>query len=66
MPRGTITSYQVLVEQAANDADAWRKLQAVHAMKAEGRNPQILWNRREGFVVIDATERFNRIGNRDA
>ena len=26
MPRGTITSYQVLVEQAASDLDAFRKV----------------------------------------
>lgn len=60
MPRGTITSYQALVEQAASDVDAWRKLQSVHAMKAEGRNPQILWNRRDGFVVVDAPMRSAR------
>lgn len=55
MPRGVLSSYQTLVDMAATDPVAWRKLQAVHAMKAKGGSPQIYWSRREGFSVVDAS-----------
>jgi hypothetical protein len=50
-----IASYETLLEHAADNLDAWRKLQAVHAIKARGGRPEIYWNRRDGFSVIDLT-----------
>jgi hypothetical protein len=51
-----VVSYEELVEQAAEDIDAWRKLQAVHAMKVRGGTPEIRWSKRDGFQVVDAAE----------
>jgi hypothetical protein len=51
-----IATYESLVEQAAESLDAWRALQAVHAIKANGGTPEIRWNRKSGFSVVDLSD----------
>jgi hypothetical protein len=48
-----VVTYEELVEQAAESLDAWKKLQAVHAMKVRGGTPEIRWSRKHGYKIVD-------------